>query len=251
MYSIGQLSKKTGVTVRTLDYYDEIDLLKPSSTTEGGNRLYDDDDVLRLQQVLALKYMGFSLEQVKENLDESIATWEQSIEQQLEMVGQQMKRLQALKQALQGVLYSIRFEEEINWPIIFEIIHLFQRDTDVVRHLYENYLNEYEQKAIMDINADRDTAEIQEWRQIIREVRVALDSDPGSEKAQRLAERWMERVHDMFGDNHDLKEKMWDVIKDHSGDIAFYPMDRDVVQFMERAIKIMYERQEMEGGDLR
>ncbi|WP_237049268.1 MerR family transcriptional regulator [Lentibacillus amyloliquefaciens] len=52
-----------------MDYYDEINLLKPSSTTEGGHSLYDKDDVLRLQQVLALKYMGFSLEQIKEKLD--------------------------------------------------------------------------------------------------------------------------------------------------------------------------------------
>lgn len=244
MYSIGQLSRKTGVTVRTLDYYDEIDLLKPSSTTEGGHRLYDEDDVLRLQQVLALKYMGFSLEQIKGKLDESIATWEQSVEQQLEMVGQQLKRLQALEQAMQGVLYSIQFEGAIKWPVIFEIIHLFQRDTDVVRHLYDNYLNEEEQKVIMDINAERKTADVQEWRRIIREVRATLGEDPGSAKAQRLAEQWMKQVHDMFGNNHVLKEKMWDVIKDQSGDIAFYPMDNDVVQFMERAIKIMYERQE-------
>lgn len=75
MYSIGQLSKETGVTVRTLDYYDEINLLNPSSTTEGGHRLYAEDDVLRLQQVLAMKYMGFSLEQIKEKLDESVVTW--------------------------------------------------------------------------------------------------------------------------------------------------------------------------------
>src|SRR5699024_8201408 len=141
MYSIGQLSKKTGVTVRTLDYYDEINLLKPSSTTEGGHRLYNEDDVLRLQQVLALKYMGFSLEQIKEKLDESIITWQQLVEQQLEMVGQQKKRLQALEQALRGVLYSIQFEGEIKWSIVFEIIYLFQRDTEAVQHFYDHYLN--------------------------------------------------------------------------------------------------------------
>ena len=84
MYTIGKLSKNTGVTVRTLDYYDEIGLMKPSSKTEGGHRLYSEDDVLRLERILALKYMGFSLEQIKDILENSTSTWQESIQQQLE-----------------------------------------------------------------------------------------------------------------------------------------------------------------------
>ena len=60
--SIRRLTKETGVTVRTLRYY-EIDLLKPSGKTEGGHRLYSEADVIRLQQILFLKEMGFSLKE--------------------------------------------------------------------------------------------------------------------------------------------------------------------------------------------
>ena len=49
--SIQQLTRETGVTVRTLRYYDQIDLLKPSGKTEGGHRLYSEADVIRLQQI--------------------------------------------------------------------------------------------------------------------------------------------------------------------------------------------------------
>ncbi|GAB2571806.1 MerR family transcriptional regulator [Gracilibacillus alcaliphilus] len=244
MYSIGQLSKKTGVTVRTLDYYDEIQLLKPSSATEGGHRLYDQHDVLRLQQILALKYMGFSLEQIKEKLGESAVNWQQSLEQQLDMVRQQQKQLQALEQALNGVLYSIQFEEEVKWSLIFEIIRLFQQDKEIVQHLYDPYLNKKEQKIIKDIQAERSIDDVQEWSDIIGDVRAVLNKDPSSEEVQRLAERWMQKVYDMFGDNHYLAAKMWDVIKEHSGGIAVYPMDEDIVQFMNKAIGIMYERKE-------
>src|SRR5699024_8405246 len=66
--------------------------------------------------------------------------------------------------------------------------------------------------------------------------------NPESEKVQRIAEQWMKKVHDMFGNNHVLKEKMWNVIRDHSGEVAFYPMDEKIVQFMERAVRIMYEQ---------
>ncbi len=56
--SIQELTRETGVTVRTLRYYDQIDLLKPSGKTEGGHRLYSENDVIRLQQILFLKRNG-------------------------------------------------------------------------------------------------------------------------------------------------------------------------------------------------
>ena len=61
--SIQELTRETGVTVRTLRYYDQIDLLKPSGKTEGGHRLYSENGVIRLQQILFLKEMGFSLKE--------------------------------------------------------------------------------------------------------------------------------------------------------------------------------------------
>ncbi len=66
---VGELAKRTGLTVRTLHHYDEIGLLKPSLKTESGHRLYTGRDVARLQQVLSLRQLGFSLEQVRDCLD--------------------------------------------------------------------------------------------------------------------------------------------------------------------------------------
>ena len=66
---VGELAKRTGLTVRALHHYDEIGLLKPSLHTEAGYRLYTADDVARLQRVLSLRQLGFSLEQVRDCLD--------------------------------------------------------------------------------------------------------------------------------------------------------------------------------------
>ena len=164
MYTIGKLSKNTGVTVRTLDYYDEIGLMKPSSKTEGGHRLYSEDDVLRLERILALKYMGFSLEQIKDILENSPSTWQESIQQQFELIRREEERLQMLEQALLGVSYSMEIEGEINWQIIFSIIQLYQQDPDDILTPYENYLNQDEMKKIMDMNIQNMSEEdIREW----------------------------------------------------------------------------------------
>ncbi|WP_054706295.1 MerR family transcriptional regulator [Bacillus sp. JCM 19041] len=102
MYTIGKLSKKTGVTVRTLDYYDQISLLSPKEMTEGGHRLYSDHDVMRLEQILALKYMGFPLDKVKQLLHET--DWRTSVLEQLDMVRAEKRRLELLEQALEGFI---------------------------------------------------------------------------------------------------------------------------------------------------
>ena len=65
---VGDLAKQTGVSVRTLHYYDEIGLLSPSHRTEVGYRLYSKDDIIRLQQIVSLKQIGFSLEEIRDCL---------------------------------------------------------------------------------------------------------------------------------------------------------------------------------------
>lgn len=68
MKSISQVAKLTGVSIRTLQYYDEIGLLKPSELTTSGYRMYDDDALQTLQQILFFKELGFPLKVIKEIL---------------------------------------------------------------------------------------------------------------------------------------------------------------------------------------
>ena len=66
--TVGEVAKKMGVTVRTLQYYDKEGLVSPSSISEGGRRLYADKDLILLHQILSLKSLGFSLDDIKNKL---------------------------------------------------------------------------------------------------------------------------------------------------------------------------------------
>lgn len=66
MMSVSQVAKLTGTSIRTLQYYDEIDLLKPSELTASGYRLYDDEAIQKLQQILFFKELGFKLQEIKD-----------------------------------------------------------------------------------------------------------------------------------------------------------------------------------------
>ena len=67
-YSSGEFARMAHVTLRTIRYYDKQDILKPSLVTESGARFYTDADFARLQQILLLKYLGFSLDDIRERL---------------------------------------------------------------------------------------------------------------------------------------------------------------------------------------
>ena len=66
MRTVKEISDLTGISVRTLHYYDEIGLLKPTEKSDAGYRLYDDKALETLQQILFLKYLGFSLDDIRE-----------------------------------------------------------------------------------------------------------------------------------------------------------------------------------------
>src|SRR5436309_7367089 len=67
---VGELARRTGLTIRALHHYDAIGLLRPSLHTEAGHRLYSAGDIARLQQILSLRQLGFSLEEIRDCLDQ-------------------------------------------------------------------------------------------------------------------------------------------------------------------------------------
>ena len=69
MRTISQVAELTGISTRTLQYYDEIGLLKPSELTESGYRLYDDEALQKLQQILFFKELGFKLKEIGKQSD--------------------------------------------------------------------------------------------------------------------------------------------------------------------------------------
>ena len=63
-YTSGEFARKANVTIRTLRFYDKQGILKPNKISSSGYRLYTDEDFGRLQKILSLKYLGFSLEEI-------------------------------------------------------------------------------------------------------------------------------------------------------------------------------------------
>ena len=94
MKTVNEVSTLTGVTVRTLQYYDTIGLLPPAERTEAGYRLYDDAALSRLQQILLFKELGFQLGEIKSILDNPLFDRDHALMQQIELLTMQRDRLE-------------------------------------------------------------------------------------------------------------------------------------------------------------
>ena len=125
-YTSGQFAKKAHVTLRTIRWYDNKNLLKPSFRTENGTRLYTDGDLAKLQQILLFKYLGFSLDDIREmtmtSTDEDFLLG--SLEIQKKLVQERISELQDMHQALCDATDAIEKHQSMDQMLNYIIMNL-------------------------------------------------------------------------------------------------------------------------------
>lgn len=182
--------------MRTLRYYDRVGLLSPSKHTPAGHRLYSHTDLVRLQQILALKFLGFSLDEIRHWLRAGPSNLREALVLQKTMLIESRNQLNVIISAVEHAELALSSERE-GWPALIQLIQVFQ--------FHMNYdLNKYyteEQRQKIEARAKTWTAEDQQvatqrWDAAIAELKrlVASGADPASPAAQALAREW----HDLI-----------------------------------------------------
>ena len=125
-YTTGELAKQCGVSVRTVQFYDTKDLLKPSELTDGGRRLYSDDDINRLRLICMLKALGLTLGSVKGILDSDNPgkVLLLLLDEQAKQIGNAIQDRQKQLDAIRIIKESIRHTNKIPVNSISDIEHM-------------------------------------------------------------------------------------------------------------------------------
>ena len=141
-YSSGEFARMAHVTLRTVRYYDKQDILKPSLVTESGARFYTDEDFARLQQILLLKYLGFSLDDIREMTigDSDYHFMLNSLNIQLRLVRDRIEQMQLVEKAIQDTAQAIQDHHTIDWSQMLNLIHLTGMEKSL-RNQYQNATN--------------------------------------------------------------------------------------------------------------
>lgn len=200
VYSVGELAKKVGVSVRTLQYYDRTGLLK-ASLSEGGRRTYTREDVLRLQQILFLKTFGFSLEEIQKNVlkSPSASSLEKTFTGQRRVLGAQIENLQQIIRLLDTLLFEIKKGREIDFDQLMTIMYMMRQGSP-----YAFVLSYFSSEQLKDTlerfqKPDRQ-GKNQEFVELSQSLFADLNTlyrsgaDPSGPEGQELAGRWWDMV---------------------------------------------------------
>ena len=131
--TVGQLAKKIGITIRTLQYYDKEGLAFPSVESEGGRRLYTDKDLVKLHQILSLKSLGFSLKDIKGRLI-SLKTPDDVAKALTEHADVLRKKIEQLKDSLIAI-------EQLKAEVLQIQTVNFKKYADIIVKLQMRYLH--------------------------------------------------------------------------------------------------------------
>mgnify|MGYP004499231015 CR=1 FL=1 len=134
-YKTGQFAKLANVSERTIRYYDKIGLLKPSFVMENGYRQYSDLDLLKLQKILSLKHLGFSIEEIFPMVMDN-TNLKESFDLQIDLIEDKISHLQSLRDALKRASQT----PDLSWNMILSLVQLSNEETNIIEQ-YKNAKN--------------------------------------------------------------------------------------------------------------
>src|SRR5262249_15372981 len=156
-HQASEFAELTGVTVRTLHHYDRLGLLKPSGRTTGGDRLYNERDFARLQQIVTLKFIGFPFKQIKDILADNRFDLQTTLRLQRLILEQKRSRLDIAVKAIEKAEAVVEGGGELDWETfktIIEVINM-QNDMEWVKKYYtEEQLKELASRYSPEVQAN-------------------------------------------------------------------------------------------------
>jgi DNA-binding transcriptional MerR regulator len=233
---VGEVAEATGLTVRTLHHYDEIGLLEPSERSGAGYRLYTDADVRRLYRILALRGMGFSLDEIAATLRREGEDPRPAVRRHLEQVDEQLRLARRLRTRLARILDLLDRADEPSTDQFIEAIEVMTR---MERYYTPEQLTQLERRA-ESIGEDGLRRAEAEWAELIAAVDAerAAGTDPADARLDPLVERWTALIAQFTGGDPGIKaslQRMYDT--EGSERASRGAVTGDTMEYARRAIE--------------
>ena len=233
-FKIGELAKLTGITVRTLHHYDQIGLLTPSQLTDKGHRIYTEKDIKRLQQVISLKQLGFSLVEIKELIGSQSLNSLQIIEMQVKSVKKQIALQEDLYMKLDGIYKLMLSQEDIR---VNDFINLIEVTNMVEQYFSKEQLERMKQKTEQFSDEEKQQIEM-EWAQLIANVRRELENNtpPENNRVIQLAIQWQELTNKVVAGDQEIVKAAERFHSDNQNNPLQYGVDKDLYLYITEAM---------------
>lgn len=232
---IGQLAERTGLSVRTLRYYDEIGLLEPARRTRSGYRLYGREQVERLGRIVSLRQLGFSLDEIRECLRRPAFSLERTLRLHIARLEEEVERAGRLKKRLEGIARRLGAEERISMREMMAAIK--------EARMYEEYYTTEQRAQLEERGRAVGEARIQEvqaeWAELFEAFGREMErgADPSDDEVQALARKARALIEEFTGGDAGIRASLGRMVSDNRD--AMYErwgVDPEVAAYMGRAM---------------
>lgn len=176
MLKVSEFAEKAGVTVRTLHHYDRLGLLKPSERNAAGYRLYGERDLVRLQQIATLKFIGLPLKQIKDVLDGRDLDLPETLNLQRRLLTDKRRQIELALRAIEEAERSMGSSHAPDWAALKKIMEVMEMETNnewMKKYYSDEAQSKIAQKAA-SFTPEMQAQVTQQWNDLIRDVENAI-----------------------------------------------------------------------------
>ncbi|AKT40158.1 MerR family transcriptional regulator [Chondromyces crocatus] len=229
-WKVGELAKRTGISVRTLHHYDEIGLFSPSHRSRAGHRLYGPEDLLRLQQILSLRQLGLSLEEIGDTLKRRGTSAAQVVADHLVRVRDRIQHLSRLAVRLESLATALERQEAVSPDDLLKTMEAMI--------MFEKYYSEEQlqklaaRREALGDDVIRETEA--EWPKLIAAVRAEMEkgTEPAHPEVQKLAARWKELIERFTGGDPGIRASLQKMYENEPSVAEKNHMDPAMMKFI-------------------
>ncbi len=245
MYTVKQLSELAGVSIRTLHYYDEIALLKPSAVGDNGYRYYGEEALYRLQQILFFREMDLGLLQIKDMVDNQDFDLVAALNQHRDALQAKIDRLQNLIQTVDSTILHLVGEVEMSKKQLFTAFNEEEEKRyaqeaaeaygeERVRESYKRW-NSYSQQQKQQIG--------EEGNAVYADLIEAMPKGADSPDVQAILVRWHQHLRYFYEPTPEILRGLGQLYNSHPDFIAnFQKLHPDLPAFLEQAIAVYCDK---------
>ena len=243
--TVGEVAKKMGVTVRTLQYYDKEGLFSPSAESEGGRRLYTDKDLIMLHQIISLKSLGFSLDDIKQHLTslETPNDVANALTEQANGIRQKIEQLTASLTAIEQLKAEVLQIQTVDFKKYADIIVNLQMNNEyywLIKKFDDDMLDYIRSKFDKDSGLDF----IDRFNSLSDEI-INLQKDnipPDSEKCQQITEEYWNLITEFTGGDMTMLPKLGEIGNIDNATNEWEEKQKLVNEYLEPALQIYFSR---------
>ncbi|OGT39705.1 MAG: transcriptional regulator [Gammaproteobacteria bacterium RIFCSPHIGHO2_12_FULL_38_14] len=248
-YTVKQLAKLSGVSVRTLHFYDEIGLLKPAYVGDNNYRYYQDDELLKLQQILFYKKLNFSLEDIQKIVCDKNFDTLKALQSHKSILENSLDKTKNLIQTIEKTINHLRGIKQMKLEEIFEG---FDADKQA---MYENFLIEQgvDEKKIENVRNKVDTWSKDDWMQnkneaddLYAQFASAIEHhlSPSSSEVQALTKKHFEMTKKFWTPNKESYIGLSQLYGSHPDFVKFYnKIHPNLLPFLVEAMEVFANRE--------